>query len=72
MIDKDTFCRINYRLYTAIDMISLAIVLDEMVEHGVLNDQERRCFEIQAKGLLGSLRNANQRAAGKGPVSPLM
>lgn len=63
---------INYRLCTALDMTKLGIVLDEMVAEHVITPEERRCFHVQAAGLLASMRNANQKAWDEACVTPII
>ena len=50
----------NYDICTALDMIKLSIVLDEMVEDG-MHPQLARIYKMQGSSLLAALRSENNR-----------
>lgn len=69
--NKHQRCRgINYRICTALDMLKLHIVIDEMKTAG-LSDQEAKSIERMASGLLAMIRTANHRIHGEDPVGPI-
>ena len=68
----ETTRRLNYLLCSSIDMIKLGIVLDAMVEAGVIDGHERRCFHVQAAGLLASMRNHVYKSVGEPTVTPII
>lgn len=64
-------CRaINYRICTAMDMLKLSMVIEEMKAIG-LSDQEAKSIERMASGLLAVIRNANHRIHGEELVGPI-
>jgi hypothetical protein len=68
----DLYRGINYRICTALDILKLDMVLEEMVVSAGLHPTEAQTFLIQAKALLASIRQANDRAFGKEPRSPIV
>jgi hypothetical protein len=72
LVRDDQHRGINYRICTALDILKLDMVLDEMVASAGLHPTEARTFLIQAKALLASIRQANDRAFGKRPSSPIV
>jgi hypothetical protein len=61
----------DYRICDAINLSRLSALLQEMINKGVLHPIEARTFQVQASCLVVSLRSANNRSIGKGPVSPI-
>lgn len=60
-MDNDLFRARNYKLCTAIDMIKLGIVLQEMVDSGDLDERLANAYREQASGLLQVMRIENNR-----------
>jgi hypothetical protein len=69
--NDDIYRSINYRICTSIDLCKLGVVLDDMVDQGLLDKIEARSFSVQAAALLSTIRQANDRAFGK-PLSSLI
>jgi hypothetical protein len=59
--NDDRFRGINFRLCRALDMTSLSCVLQEMVDAGIINEQQAGIYKDQAGGLLALLRTENNR-----------
>jgi hypothetical protein len=63
--------RLNFRICTALDMIKVGMILDEMVAENVLHPNAAKTFHAQATALLASLRNVNNQAFGLDPQAPI-
>lgn len=60
--DGETHAQRNLDLCRAVDMIKLAVVLNEMVATGHISRRQADAFEAQAGGLLASLLTENDRS----------
>lgn len=58
---NDLFRNRNYRICTAIDMISLGVVLEEMEKSGDLSEQKSKHFQSIASSLLQLIRFENDK-----------
>lgn len=58
----------NYKLCTSIDITSLGVVLNEMVERGHISEEDAKLYREQAENLLTLLRNINDRGFDKIPI----
>ena len=60
--DGEVHAQRNFDLCRAVDMIALAVVMNEMVKTGHISRRQADAFEAQAGGLLASLLTENDRS----------
>lgn len=58
----------NLNLCRAVDLINLAVVLNEMVRSGHISHHQANAFQAQAGGLLASMLTENDRSFIGSPV----